>query len=86
MIRSLWRYRAFVLGMARREFEARYRGSVLGSLWAVLNPLTMVFIYTVIFGHVMKSRVPGATFRPCRIFAVTSRSSYMPDPQEPMKA
>lgn len=59
MIRSLWRYRAFVLGMARREFEARYRGSVLGSLWAVLNPLTMVFIYTVVFGHVMKSRVPG---------------------------
>ena len=59
MIRSLWRYRSFILGMARREFQARYSGSVLGSLWAVLNPLTMVFIYTVVFGHVMKSRVPG---------------------------
>lgn len=59
MLRGLWRYRSFILGMARREFQARYLGSVLGSLWAILNPLTMVFIYTVIFGHVMRNRVPG---------------------------
>src|SRR5215475_6035191 len=59
MLGGLWRYRSFILGMARREFQARYLGSVLGSLWAILNPLTMVFIYTVIFGHVMRNRVPG---------------------------
>lgn len=59
MLASLWRYRSFILGMARREFQARYLGSVLGSLWAVLNPLTMVFIYTVVFGQMMRNRVPG---------------------------
>jgi homopolymeric O-antigen transport system permease protein len=61
MLRALWRYRNFILGMARREFQARYLGSVLGSLWAVLSPLAMVFIYTVVFGHLMRSRVPGVT-------------------------
>ena len=48
MLRNLWRYRSFVLGMASREFRARYMGSVLGSVWAVLHPLTLVFIYTVV--------------------------------------
>jgi lipopolysaccharide transport system permease protein len=59
MFAGLWRYRSFILGMAQREFQARYLGSVLGSVWAILNPLTMVFIYTVVFGHLMRSRVPG---------------------------
>jgi lipopolysaccharide transport system permease protein len=59
MLRNLWRYRSFVLGMASREFRARYLGSVLGSVWAVIHPLTLVFIYTVIFGHLMRSRLPG---------------------------
>lgn len=59
MLRNLWRYRSFVLGMASREFRARYLGSVLGSVWAVLHPLTLVFLYTVVFGQLMKSRIPG---------------------------
>jgi lipopolysaccharide transport system permease protein len=59
MLASLWRYRSFVLGMARREFQARYLGSVLGSAWALLSPLAMIFIYTVIFGQMMRHRVPG---------------------------
>jgi len=59
MLRNLWRYRSFVLGMASREFRARYLGSVLGSVWAVIHPLTLVLVYTLIFGHLMRSRMPG---------------------------
>ncbi len=59
MLAGLWRYRSFILGMARREFQARYLGSALGSLWAILNPLTMILIYTVVFGQVMRHRLAG---------------------------
>ena len=59
MLRNLWRYRSFVLGMASREFRARYLGSVLGGVWAILHPLTLVLIYTLVFGHLMRSRLPG---------------------------
>lgn len=55
----LWEYRRFVLGMARREFEQRYLGSALGSLWVVLNPLAMILVYTVVFGQIMRHRLPG---------------------------
>jgi len=59
MLEGLWRYRSFISSMVRREFQARYLGSVLGTLWSVLNPAAMIFIYTVIFGQVMRSRLPG---------------------------
>jgi len=56
---ALWNYRGFVLGSVKREFQARYRNSMLGAVWAVLNPLAMIVVYTVIFTEVMKAKLPG---------------------------
>lgn len=56
---ALWAYRGFVLGMVARDFHARYLGSVLGSAWAVLNPLAQIAIYTLIFSQVMRARLPN---------------------------
>jgi lipopolysaccharide transport system permease protein len=54
-----WRYRGFILGSVKREFMARYRGSMLGIAWSVLNPLAMIAVYTVVFSQLMKARLPG---------------------------
>jgi len=59
MFRSLWAYRGFILANVRREFQQRYTNSLLGGLWAVLNPLTLIVIYTVIFAGVMRPRLTG---------------------------
>lgn len=59
MFRSLWNYRGFVFGAVRREFQTRYRGSLLGGLWAVINPLAMIVVFTLIFSQVMGSRLPN---------------------------
>lgn len=56
---AIWRYRGFVLGSVKREFQARYRGSMLGAAWNVLNPLAMILVYTVVFSTVMRARLPG---------------------------
>jgi lipopolysaccharide transport system permease protein len=45
--------------LTRRDIEARYRGTVFGILWAVVYPLTMLAIYTFLFGIVFKARWPG---------------------------
>lgn len=58
-ITTLWSYRGFVWGSVRREFQARYRNSLLGAAWNVLNPLAMIFIYTVVFASVMRAKLPG---------------------------
>lgn len=59
MFHSLWEYRGFILANVRREFRQRYTNSLLGGLWAVLNPLTMIVIYTVIFAGIMRPRLAG---------------------------
>lgn len=56
---AIWRYRGFVFTMVWREFRGRYLGSLLGSIWSVLNPMAMIFIYTVIFSRIMRARLPG---------------------------
>lgn len=59
MFRSLWQYRSFVWSSVRREFDARYRNSLFGALWAVAGPLTMIVIYTVVFAQLMRPTLPG---------------------------
>jgi lipopolysaccharide transport system permease protein len=59
MVRAIWNYRGFILGSVKREFQSRYRNSLLGAAWTVLNPLAMIVVYTVIFSQVMRSRLPG---------------------------
>ena len=60
MLNGVWRYRGFVLGSIKREFQSKYRNSLLGAAWTVLNPLAMIVVYTVIFSQVMGSRLPGS--------------------------
>lgn len=59
MARAVWHYRGFVLGSVKREFQTRYRNSLLGAAWTVLNPLSMIIVYTVIFSQLMRARLPG---------------------------
>ena len=59
MARAVWGYRGFVLGSVQREFQMRYRNSLLGATWTILNPLSMIIVYTVIFSQLMKARLPG---------------------------
>lgn len=59
VIRALWAYRGFILGSVKREFQVKYRNSLLGAAWNIINPLSMIVVYTVIFSEIMKARLPG---------------------------
>lgn len=57
--RALWSYRGFILGSVKREFQSRYRNSLLGAAWTVLQPLAMITVYTVVFSELMRMRLAG---------------------------
>jgi lipopolysaccharide transport system permease protein len=59
MLRAVWTFRGFILGSIQREFQLKYRNSMLGAAWTVLNPLAMIIVYTVIFAQVMRAKLPG---------------------------
>jgi len=52
-----WRHRHLIARLARREIAARYRGSLLGPVWAVAMPLCMVGVYAFAFATVFQSRI-----------------------------
>jgi len=55
----VWRRRVLLRRMTWREISSRYRESALGTVWAVINPLLMLSIYTFVFGFMLKTRWPG---------------------------
>ena len=59
MLKALWAYRSFVWSTVLREFHGKYRESLLGAFWSVANPLTMIVIYTVVFGQLMRPQLAG---------------------------
>lgn len=59
LLKGIWAYRGFIVGSVKREFQVKYRYSLLGALWTVLNPLALILVYTVIFAQVMRSKLPG---------------------------
>src|SRR4030095_2514156 len=45
-----------IVSLARRELVARYKGSVLGILWAIVTPVVMIAIFTFIFAGIFNAR------------------------------
>jgi len=64
--RPLWQLpgRAdLILSLTRRELAARYRGSILGIIWAVLTPMVMITIFTFIFSGIFNAKFGASSSR-----------------------
>ena len=59
-----WRYRDMVVQLVARDMKVRYKRSVLGIAWTMLNPLLMMVITTLVFSAVFQ-------------FAIRNFSTYM---------
>lgn len=66
---GLWRHRALAFVLVSRELKARYRGSVLGFFWSLLNPLLMLAVYSVVFAVIFPGR--SASTSPYALFLFT---------------
>lgn len=53
---TCFRHRALVLELAKRDVKTRYRGSLLGVVWAFLSPLLMLVVFTFVFSTIFESR------------------------------
>ena len=53
---ELYRYRDLVLNLVVRDLKVRYKSSVLGFLWSLLNPLLMMLVFAVVFTLLMPNQ------------------------------
>jgi lipopolysaccharide transport system permease protein len=49
------RYPDLFMNIFRRELYGKYRGSVLGLLWTLINPLALMAVYTLVFSVLLKA-------------------------------
>jgi len=56
MLGGLLRNRELLWELVKRDFIGRYKGSMLGVVWSLFNPLLMLAIYTVVFSVAFKAR------------------------------
>jgi len=54
-LRDTYRYRELIWALALKELKIRYKRSVLGFLWALLNPMLLMLVLTVVFSKIMPS-------------------------------
>ncbi|MBN3782841.1 ABC transporter permease [Burkholderia sp. Ac-20345] len=58
---DVFTHRQLLRQLVRRDIAGRYRGSMFGTIWAFLNPLLMLSVYTVVFGVFLRSRWAGTS-------------------------
>ncbi len=66
---ELWEYRELLYFLTWRDIKVRYKQTALGAAWAVIQPLLMMVVFTVFFGHL--ARLPSDNF-PYPVFAFSA--------------
>jgi lipopolysaccharide transport system permease protein len=61
-LRDLWTYRELLYFLVWRDIKVRYKQTVLGVVWAVLQPLLTMLIFTVVFGRFAKVPSDGVPY------------------------
>ena len=64
----VFRHRGLLAALTLRELKARYRGSILGFFWSLVQPLLLLAVYTFVFSVVFQPRAAGA--EPYALFLV----------------
>ena len=62
MISAVASYRELLKNLVLKDLKLKYRGSVFGFLWSLVNPLLMIVVYTIAFTFILRTSIPGFVF------------------------
>lgn len=68
-VKELWRFRELLYFLTWRDIKVRYKQTLLGAAWAILQPLFMMIVFTLFFGRLAKMPSDGI---PYPIFSYTA--------------
>jgi homopolymeric O-antigen transport system permease protein len=56
-LREFWRHRDLIMSFTQRDIKARYKQTALGAAWAILQPFSLMVVFTVVFSRF--ARIPS---------------------------
>jgi lipopolysaccharide transport system permease protein len=72
---ELWRYRDTLYFLARRDVAVRYKQTVVGLVWVILQPIAFALVYTAFIGFIGSVPSQGV---PYGVFALTGMTVWLP--------
>jgi lipopolysaccharide transport system permease protein len=61
-LKELWRYRELLYIFAWRDVQVRYKQAALGGAWAIVQPLVMMAVFTLVFSRIANVATPGVPY------------------------
>lgn len=56
-LKEIYKFKNLVYNLVSRDLKVKYKGSILGFFWSLLNPLIMLIVYTIAFKYIIRIRV-----------------------------
>jgi lipopolysaccharide transport system permease protein len=61
-LKEIWNYRELLYFLTKRDIKVRYKQTVLGGLWAIIQPVFMMVVFTLFFGRLAKVPSDGIPY------------------------
>ncbi len=68
-LRELWRFRELAYFFTWRDLKVRYKQTVFGGAWAIIQPLVLMIVFTFVFGTVLNAKTPAGVPKPLFYYA-----------------
>ena len=71
-LHHVWQYRELLMNLVRKELKVKYKDSILGFFWTLLNPALQIVVFSFVFGVLFKAAMPKfAIFMICGLLPWT---------------
>lgn len=61
-VRIIFSYRELIKNLVLKDLKLKYRGSTLGFLWSLANPLLIILVYSFVFTRMLRADIPNFAF------------------------
>ncbi len=57
-VAQVWRYRELLVNLTRKELKVKYKNSILGFMWSLVNPLLYLVVFSIVFQEILRANIP----------------------------
>jgi lipopolysaccharide transport system permease protein len=77
-LKEVWASRELLVNLTQREIKGKYKRTVFGQLWSLVNPLALMLIYTLVFSFILKVKPDPGTPSGLNVFALWLLCGLLP--------
>jgi len=77
-LKEVWTSRELLVNLTQREIKGKYKRTVFGQLWSLVNPLALMLIYTLVFSFILKVKPDPGSPSGLNVFALWLLCGLLP--------